>query len=276
MRRFGKSAKIATLPDLGAVFDYLGENPGALAVVPVENSSGGTIYDTVDLLIKHSARLHVLEDLALDVRAGLLGKKGAEVCTVFSHFAPLHHHREWLRQNYPGVKLEAVSSTAAAAALAARTPNSAALASPGTAELYGLDVLRFPVLAGAVNITRFYTISLSQPGLPAKLVRKRSANSVQKTALVVRLKNSCGSLFHFLGPFARALVNLRMIVSRPVAGHPETYVFFVEVEGDPCSAALSKALKQALKSCVSLEVHGPFPGGGAPVRLAPPARRTPA
>jgi chorismate mutase/prephenate dehydratase len=274
LRRFGASARVTTLPDLGAVFDFLHESPGSFAIVPVENSSGGTIYDTVDLLIKHAERLVVHEDLALDVRTGLLGKKGRPVRRVYSHFAPLHHHREWLLKNFPGVALEAVSSTAVAAALAAKTADSAALASPGTAALYGLDILKFPVRPEAVNVTRFYTIGLAPTTLPVEHLRPRSPATLLKTALVVRLKNECGSLYRFLGPFARSAVNLRMIVSRPVAGHPETYVFFVEVEGDPNAPALSRALKNAAKSCDSIRVLGPFPGGGGLVRLSPPRTRS--
>jgi prephenate dehydratase len=239
--------------DLSAAFDVLRQNRAAQAVVPIENSSGGTIYDTVDLLIRHAGQVQVQEDLVLDVRLALLGHRGERVREIFSHFAPLHHHREWLQEQFPGVKIRPVASTAVAAALAAKSRRAAALSAPGAAALYGLDVLVFPISTGTVNVTRFYVVGQ----MPAKL----AVGAPAKTTLVFRLKNECGSLHSFLGPLSRAGVNLRMIVSRPVPGHPETYVFFVEVEGRADAAPLQEALGKARRHCESLALLGSFPGG---------------
>lgn len=252
-KRFGGKRELVPCVDLSAAFDVLRQNRAAQAVVPIENSSGGTIYDTVDLLIRHAGQVQVQEDLVLDVRLALLGHRGERVREIFSHFAPLHHHREWLQEQFPGVKIRPVASTAVAAALAAKSRRAAALSAPGAAALYGLDVLVFPISTGTVNVTRFYVVGQ----MPAKL----AVGAPAKTTLVFRLKNECGSLHSFLGPLSRAGVNLRMIVSRPVPGHPETYVFFVEVEGRADAAPLQEALGKARRHCESLALLGSFPGG---------------
>lgn len=75
------------------------------------------------------------------------------------------------------------------------------------------------------------------------------------------LPNVCGSLHQFLGPFARQKVSLTRIVSRPVPGQPQTYVFFVEIEGGPDSITVSRALKRAEALAVTLRSLGTFPVG---------------
>lgn len=259
-QRFGTEAEILPLESLDEVFSHLEENPQSMAVVPIENSSGGTITETIDLLIEARERVEVREDLTLDVRLALLGHPGKPVREIFSHFVPLRHHRDWLRQEFPQARLTSVASTAVAARRALSRPTAAALASPGVATLVPLQVLRFPICPEEINITRFYIISSRGKG---RLPRKGAPTGpkLEKTALLVRLKNQCGSLHGLLGSFARSRINLRMIVSRPVPGHPETYVFYLEVEGHAERPPLKEALARARKRCLSLESLGTFPIG---------------
>lgn len=264
-QRFGSRAELTPCDDLGRVFTILEEDANALAVVPIENSSGGTITETIDLLIQSQDRVRVLEDLTLDVRLALLGHTGKKIREIYSHFAPLRHHREWLLSEFPGVRLTPVSSTAVAARKASERQSAAALASPGVARLLPLDVLRFPIRPREINITRFYIVGPQGARLTGKTTppsQTGSSPSIRtKTALTVQLKNQCGSLHAFLGSFARSGINLRMIVSRPVPGHPETYVFYLEVEGDAAEAPLREVLRRAGRHCLTLDPLGTFPVG---------------
>jgi prephenate dehydratase len=79
-----------------------------------------------------------------------------------------------------------------------------------------------------------------------------------KTAIVAALPQTSGSLHRFLGPFARAGVNLCRIVSRPVPGQPETYVFYLEVEGYADETRVMKALSGAKRLSVRLEILGSY------------------
>jgi prephenate dehydratase len=150
------------------------------------------------------------------------------------------------------VRLVESASTAEGAKKAALSATSAALAAPGAASLYGLSILKFPVRPEAVNVTHFFVIGAApaEPAIPPK----RS-----KTAIVAALPQTSGSLHRFLGPFARAAVNLCRIVSRPVPGQPETYVFYLEVEGAREDAKVRKALAGARKLAVRLEIPGSYP-----------------
>ncbi|MDD5200014.1 MAG: prephenate dehydratase domain-containing protein [Terrimicrobiaceae bacterium] len=250
-RRFRADGPLVACPSIGAIFDFLLGDPSALAVVPVENTSGGTIYDTVDLLIENAGALFVTEEIALDVRIALIGRSGAPVRRVFSHFVQLQHHREWLRANYPGVEVEAVSSTAVAAERAGAVKGGAALSAPGAAQLYGLDVLARPSLGGKVNVTHFLVLSHCKRH-PAKPQDAR-------TALAVSFSNECGSLYRFLEPFAKARVNINRIISRPFPGDADRAVFFMEIDGAPGVPAYDAVIERARKRSLTFAEFGSYP-----------------
>lgn len=250
-RRFGAKADLVPCPTIDAVFESVVSGMEPLGLVPVENSSGGTVHDTIDLLIRHAESIFITQELALDIRIGLLGHKGTAPKTVYSHFTQIKHHSEWLKKNHPGARLVPVASTTAAAEKASASRTAAALASPGAAEIYGLDVLETPGRGSEVNVTNFFTIAR----------RPASSAGGERTAFVAALKNTCGSLHAFLGPFARQKVSLTRIVSRPVPGQPQTYVFYIEIEGSPAIPRVRRAMDLARRQARSLKELGSFPLG---------------
>jgi chorismate mutase / prephenate dehydratase len=249
-KRFGKGAILSACPTVEAIFDRVLASAQDLGIVPIENSSGGTVYDSVDLLIRHAGRVFIREELALDVRIALLGRPGKTIKTVFSHFVQIKHHAEWLKARHPGARLHAVASTAVAAQKAAASSHAAALASPGAAEVYGLELLELPSVGQTVNVTHFFIIGSRAAAFLADSL---------KTSLVVALPNVCGSLHRFLGPFARQKVNLSRIVSRPVPGQPQTYVFFLEIDGNPRTLPVSRTLERAGALAESMTSLGSYP-----------------
>lgn len=260
LRRYPKNPGLPCAT-IGEVFHAVRSGDAAFGIVPIENSSGGTITETVDLIIEQAPSIRISEELALDVRLALLGKKGAKFSSLkalYSHVMPLRHHRDWILRNLPGVQMIESASTAEAAKKAALSATASALAAPGAAALYGLSILKFPVRPEAVNVTHFFVIN-STP--PAKVGTKSpvAPKSRRKTAIVAALPQTSGSLHGFLGPFARAGVNLCRIVSRPVPGQPETYVFYLEVEGSADEPKVRKALAGARKLAVRLEIPGSYP-----------------
>lgn len=249
--RFGDKKALIPCPAIDAVFEAVAGGSCPVGLVPVENSSGGTVHDTIDLLIRHAGSIFITEEPSLDIRIALLGHKGTAPRTIHSHFTQITHHREWLKQQFPKAKLVPAASTTQAAAKAAGSRGGAALASPGAAGIYGLDILEIPEPASAVNVTNFFTVSLA----PTKSTR------ANRTALVAELKNQCGSLHKFLGPFARQGVTLTRIISRPVPGQPQTYVFYIELEGAAHEERVASALRAATKQAHTLTLLGSFPVG---------------
>jgi len=254
VRMYGRSAECRQCATLEAVVGCVADDPGSFAVLPVENSSGGSVEDSLDGLICHAGRVAVVAEAALEVRTALLRRGRAKLRVVFSHAVQIRHHAEWLRKRFPGVVCREVGSTAEAARRAAAEPGSAALASPGAAPIYGLEVVETPPAPRGGNVTHFFAL---RHGPPEDCV----ARGPTKTALVVTLPNVCGSLHAFLGPFARHGVSLTRLVSRPVRGKPQTYVFFVVIEGDPRHGPVAKALRRAAGLAASMVSLGSFPCG---------------
>ncbi len=242
------NARLVPIPTVGEVAEYVQKKKNRLGIVPIENSSGGFIYETVDALVNKSHRLFIQEELGIHVRLALLGRKGDEIKHIYSHFAPIHHCGEWIRKNHPGAELHKVTSTSQAAQLAAHHKHSAALSTRDSAVIYGLDILKYPVRQPEVNMTQFFALGLEP-----------NPRGGTETSFAVTLKNESGSLYRFLKPFSDAHLNLKRMISRNVMGHPNTYVFFVCVEANEKAKPMQHALKKAWKHSLDIRTLGSYP-----------------
>ena len=250
-RRYGDSLQLIPSPTIDDVFDFVEEDTSRLGIVPIENSSGGNIYDTVDRLVDEKNILTIHEELSMHVNLALLGHEGEEVRVLYSHFAPLHHCEPWIKEHLPKVERHAVSSTGEAAKLAAADKHSAALGPKESAKIYDLDILVYPVEQHLPNVTQFYCI-----GHP-----KKEGPDDSKSSLVVVLPNTPGSLCNFLEPFKDSEVNLTRILSRPLVGRPNQYVFFIDIKGIPKGEPVKRTLELAKENSLytHLRILGSYP-----------------
>lgn len=248
-KHFGSTALLVPQASVYDVFAYVRGGANRTGLVPIENSSGGTIYETIDGLVEHAGKVVIGEELSLNVRLALLGRRGETIRALYSHFVPLQHVQPWVRQHLPGVRLHRTASTARAAEAAAAEAGAAALGTRDAGRRYGLEVLQFPVHSEVPNITEFITIT--RGGTPAS----RST----KTSLLVTLENRPGSLLDFLQAFKDSGVNLTRLLSRPIIGQPKSYLFVVDVQGTPTAPAVKAALTQARRAAASLTVLGVYP-----------------
>ncbi len=219
-----------------------------LGLVPIENSSGGMILETVDLLLDEAQPLFIQEELALHVRLALIGRAGEQPRIVYSHWAPLGHCRHWIERRFPRAELRVAGSTSEAARLSAKTPGAAALATREAAAAAGLAVLHYPVEEGIVNLTQFVLLGGRKP-----------APGGGETSLVFSLPQEPGSLCSFLEAFRAERINLKRIVSRPVPGQPNTYVFFVSLEGSDQEGPMERALRKAEGRAIRCRSLGSYP-----------------
>jgi chorismate mutase / prephenate dehydratase len=233
-QRFPGSA-VHTLGSIGEVFDFVASQPSSCGVVPIENSSGGILIDTVDRFMDSRCTLHVQEELTLDVKLALLGHTGSRVEVIYSHPMPFFHADEWLKQNYPAAKRVSLASTAASARRAAEEAHAATLGPRQNAVAHGLDILHFPVAGDTPNITQFFVIGAE---------RNAPRAEHQRTALAVDLPDQPGSLCGFLLPLRDAGISLKRIESRPIRGQPNTYRFYMEVAASSADADLQRALAE--------------------------------
>lgn len=190
-------------------------------IVPVENSSAGSVDEVFDLILRH--RVYLAGVLELPVRhclAAVPGKSTKEITEVYSHPQGLTQCSEKLRRR--GFKTIPCSNTAAAAELVSREGgNRAAICSERAAVRYGLSVLERDLQDEEGNRTRFIVISRT-------LFLPKGAD---KISLCFTLPHTTGSLYRTLARFALGGLNLTRIESRPLSGRPFEYLFYLDFNG---------------------------------------------
>lgn len=249
-KRYGREGhRLVSQESITKVCSYVAKRPSRMGIVPIDNSSAGTIYSTVDALLDEAVPLEIQEEISMDVQLALMGRRGEKIEKIYTHFAPIKHCRKWLHKRYPSAELIETGSTAIAARQAAKTKNAAAIANRLSARIYGMDVLWHPIPIRMKNETHFFVISRRAQKLPR----------ISKTSLVVYLKNEAGSLYGFLRPMADAGINLSRIVSRPIEGKPREFAFLIDVDESIHRDKLSSALKVAGRNAKRVRILGSYP-----------------
>jgi chorismate mutase / prephenate dehydratase len=229
-----------------------------VALLPIENSTAGSVGETYDLLAQGG--LFITAEVVSGIEHCLLALPGASLenlTTVMSHPQALHQCEEFLRR-LPGIERRAEFDTAGSARKVRELgdPALAAIASEEAGRQHGLVVLARGIQTQAGNSTRFVEVSREPAPVPPDVACK--------TSLVLVLAHSPGALGEVLTPFGRRGVNLTRIESRPIPDQQWEYCFHLDLEGHAASAAVSAALDEVRALAKDLRVLGSYPRGAAP------------
>jgi chorismate mutase/prephenate dehydratase len=250
LKSFGRSALLLPARTISEVFAEVDKGRADFGVVPIENSTGGGVYHTLDMFV--DSRLSICAELELPVHHYLLGRSirsMEKIKTLYSHYQALAQCRNWVDTHLPKARVVESTSTAEAAKEAARVPGTAAIASKLAAERYGLEILAARIEDAAQNYTRFLVIGTTEP--------QRTGND--KTSIMFSIKDRPGALFDMLLPFKKAKLNLTKIESRPTRQRAWEYLFFVDFIGHRSEGRVQKALAQLERSCAFLKILGSYP-----------------
>ncbi len=215
---------------------FLAVNSGRAeaGLLPVENSTTGSIHTSYDLLLEND--LHIIGELILPVRECAMLPPGVEVETVrqvISHPQALEQCSHWIvSQNWEPVP---VYDTAGGARILAqeKRPDRAAIASETAARLYGLNIIARSIQDVQANYTRF--LLLSKENTP---IAKPA-----KTSLIFATRHKPGALHACLDELAKRGINLAKIESRPDRKKPWHYLFYLDFEGDAADPKIAEALE---------------------------------
>src|SRR5579883_2870527 len=249
--RFGHSAEFRPEASIAAVFQAVEADRADYGVVPVENSTEGSVGLTLDLLL--DTALVIVGEILMPIRHALMSPSGepARVRRILSHQQSLGQCRNYLAANYPGCALEAVASNALAAQLAARDPEAAAIGSAAAATAYGLKLIARNIQDVTHNVTRFLVLG-----------RNAAARSgADKTSILFAVPERAGALHGALALFARAHINLTMIQSRPQRERPWAYLFFADLEGHRADPQVRRALAALERRALFFKLLGSYPEG---------------
>jgi len=230
------------------VFSAVSNGEAETGVVPMENSTEGSVNTTLDLLLSND--LLISSEVFIDVKHCLIASPGArKINKIYSHPQAFAQCQNWLRKHHPKAEHIATSSTASAAVHTAGNIQSAAIASETTAERFGLKVLEKNIQDLSFNKTRFVVIN-KKPAL---------ASASNKTTMFFAVKDRPGALFDCLKGFKDFNVNLTRLESRPSKKSAWDYVFFVEFIGDSTEPRIKKAFAELKKYAKSFKVLGSYP-----------------
>jgi prephenate dehydratase/chorismate mutase/prephenate dehydratase len=167
---FGDNDELAPQATVADALARVADGSVAYAVIPQENTLGGPVTDYIDAFLA-AEDVSVVGEVVLPIRQTLMGLPGTDlskVTRVLSHKQGLAQSSAWLDENLPGAeRVEAASTAAAAQEVASgNDPTVVAIAAPGAAKLYGLDVLQENVSQSEANKTRFYVVSRTPNKLP--------------------------------------------------------------------------------------------------------------
>ena len=207
-------------------------------ILPIENSSAGSVTEVYDLMEKYNCK--IVRSLKLKIEHCLLAKPGAklsDIKEVVAHEQALNQCGEFLKAH--GVKITIFSNNAAAAQYVSQSDRTdiAAIASAGCADLYGLHILTDRVSNTDHNYTRFICISKN-------LEIFEGANRI---TFVASASHRPGSLYSLLAKFAAKGMNISKLESRPIPGKDFEFRFYFDVEASVHSPDTQKILSQLEK-----------------------------
>lgn len=193
------------------------------AVLPLENSTAGSVKEIYDLMLSHSS-FKIVRSTRLKVDHNLVAKKGTkmnDIKEIFSHPQAISQCAKFL-DAMPGVKITACENTAAAAEAVAKSERTdvAAISSYNCVELYGLERLAADIQDRSNNYTRFICISKKLEIYPG----------ADKTSLMLVLPHRPGALYQILGRFYALGMNLIKLESRPLPDREFEFMFYFDLE----------------------------------------------
>ncbi|KGM57681.1 prephenate dehydratase [Lysobacter arseniciresistens ZS79] len=248
-KHFGHSIHGLPLVSLEEVFGEVESGAADFGVVPVENSTQGTIQSTLDMFL--TSRVRICGEVEMRVHQHLLSRGGRieDIERVYSHPQSFAQCKAWLRQYLPDAEKIPVASNAEAARRARNADDAAAIAGISAATVYGLKNVAGPIEDRPDNTTRF--LVLGRELFPP------SGND--RTSLLVFIKDQPGALHHVLAPFARHGLSMNRIESRPGHTGRWQYAFFIDVGGHANEDAMRRALDELAEFAQEVRVLGSYP-----------------
>jgi len=250
-KHFGHSVRALPLGMIDEVFSEVESGAADFGVVPIENSTEGTVNHTLDMFL--TSPLKICGEVEMRIRQHLLGTMAGldKVVRVSAHPQSLAQCRGWLREFLPQAELCPASSNAEGARRARDEDGTAAIAGDAAAEVYGLAKIVADIEDRPDNTTRFLVIG-------RKLLE---ASGNDKTSLLLSIKDTddAGALQKLLAPLADHQVNMSRIESRPSRRRKWHYVFFVDIDGHADDGNVAPALAKLRARAQLFRLLGSYP-----------------
>lgn len=244
---------------INAVFRGVADGSLDLGLVPMENSTEGSVHLTLDLLAG-DYDLKISGEIIMPISHHLIARAGTpvgQVTRVLSHPQALAQCRNYIEKNLPGIEAVPVTSTAEAVRTIANSQEPwAAVGNARAAEIHGLSVIASNLQDCRENRTRFVVVG--REDLPP-------AEGAFKTSILFTITDRPGGLYEILKEFALRNINLTRIESRPAKRNLGDYVFFVDLAGRREEPDVRECLEAVGKQAATFRILGSYPADEAAV-----------
>lgn len=231
-----KMPQIMYVKNFNGVFAAIDQGLCQYGVLPLENSTAGSVNQIYDLMMKYN--FHIVRSVKLKIDHSLLAKKETrkeDIREIFSHEQAIMQCDGYLK-HFPNAKITMCDNTAEAAKMVAESDRSdvAALASYACGQLYGLSCLEEDVQDHGNNYTRFICISKKLEIYPG----------ADKTSLMIVVSHKPGSLYNVLSRFNALGINLFKLESRPIPQRDFDFMFYFDLDSEVYSEEFIRLMNQ--------------------------------
>ena len=245
-----KNANIMYFSNFEAVFTAIEKGLCAYGVVPIENSTAGTVNSVYDLMMRH--KFYIVKSIRLKVDHNLLVRPGVkleDVREIYSHEQAISQCSEFLR-SFKNVKVIPCENTATAAKMVAESGRNdiAAISSYQCVKYYGLECLKNSIQDKNNNYTRFICISKNLEIYPG----------ADRTSLMATLPHEAGSLYKMLSRFYALGINLNKLESRPLPDKDFEFMFYFDLDTPVYSKQFMQLMDELKDICESFTYLGSY------------------
>lgn len=221
------------------------------AVIPFENSTHGSVIETIDLLTQYG--LYIVEEIYLKINFHLIANKKVKfenIKNIYTHRVSISQIKSFLNSN-PQIEAHVYSDNGKAAKFIKNKNDSAAAASKLAAEIYDLAIIKENIHDNPKNYTRFFVLSRNNI----------YDSNADKTSISFIVKHEIGTLVNVLKCFSDQNISLSKIESRPLIDTEWEYIFYVDLLAGIENKNMKKAIENAKKSTLELKVLGSYKQG---------------
>ena len=245
-----KDPYIMYFKNFDGVFTAIEQGLCQYGILPIENSTAGSVKQVYDLMISHN--FSIVRSFRLKIDHNLLANRGArreDIREIYSHEQAIGQCAGFLSQ-FPNAQVTAVANTAVAAEMVAKSGRTdiAALSSRSCAELYGLDVLASSVQDKGNNRTRFICISKNLEIYPG----------ADKTSIMMVLPHKPGSLYKILARLYTLGINVTKLESRPIPDRDFEFMFYFDLETSIYSEEFVQVICELDELCEEFKYLGSY------------------
>lgn len=246
-RESGQETILRPYFSIAQTFQAVAQKQVDLAVVPVENSTEGSVTVTLDSLWRLDS-LRIQQAIVLPIINALISQAESfdQIQKVYSHPQAIAQCQGWLGKNLPQAQLIPINSTTEALQHLDGNPDIAAIAAPRAAQIYHQPILVSSINDYPDNCTRFWVLSL-QPSPGGRY-----------TSLAFTIHDTPGALVKPLQVFANRSINMNKIESRPTKRSLGDYLFFIDLEADTHDPSIQAAIEELADNTETLKVFGSY------------------